>query len=98
VFKLRDVLVVDDDADHACMIARELRTRHHVRIAIGLRDAVHELTRKVPEVIICAFDMPPYRGDALLAMIAREHPEVRRILFDRRPTDAAALLAAIGDE
>ena len=96
--KLRDVLVVDDDTEHACMIARTLRARHHVRIAVGLRDAVHELMRKVPDVIVCAFDMPPYRGDALLAMIAREHPEVRRILFDQRPTDAVALLAAIGDE
>ena len=98
MFKLRDVLVVDDDAEHACSIARVLRSRHHVRIAMGLRDAVHELARKVPDVIICAFDMPPYRGDVLLDMIASEHPEVQRILFEKRPTDAVALLAAIGDE
>lgn len=64
---------------------------------MGLRDAVHELARKVPDVIICAFDMPPYRGDALLDMIASEHPEVRRILFEERPTDAVALLEAIED-
>ena len=42
--------------------------------------------------------MPPYRGDALLAMVAGEHPAVKRILFKRarmgRPTLAAPL--AIG--
>ena len=96
--KLRDVLVVDDDTEHACRLARGLRSRHHVRIAIGLRDAIHEIARRVPDIIICAYDMPPFRGDVLLDMIAREHPDVRRLLFDRRPTDAAAVLAAIGED
>jgi hypothetical protein len=32
--------------------------------------------------------MPPFSGDALLAMIAREHPEVRRILLSRTPAVA----------
>jgi DNA-binding NtrC family response regulator len=88
-----DVLVVDDDVAEACAVARVLRKRHLVRIAVGLRDAVHEIAKRVPDVIIAAYEMPPYRGDALLAMVADEHPEVRRILFKHarlgRPTLAA---------
>ena len=80
-----DVLVVDDDVEDASAVAKLLRQRHSVRIAVGLREAVHEVAKKIPDVVICAYEMPPYRGDALLAMIAREHPEVRRILFSRIP-------------
>ncbi len=109
----QDVLIVDDDVVHASAIAKMLRSRYAVRIAVGLRDAVHEVAARVPHVIVCAYEMPPFRGDALLAMIAREHPEVRRVLFSRGPVQAAidavhavlsrpverqALLAAIADE
>ena len=110
--KFLDVLVVDDDVEQACVVARVLRARHKVRIAVGLRDAVHEIARSVPDIIMCAHEMPPYRGDALLAMIASEHPRgaacavhrsatgARR--WDRargraKPVDAAELLAAIGE-
>ncbi|MGZ3426218.1 MAG: response regulator [Polyangia bacterium] len=85
MIKFLDVLVVDDDVEEACAMARLLRQRHLVRIAVGLREAVHEIAKKVPDVVICAHEMPPYRGDALLAMIAREHPHVRRVLFSRIP-------------
>ena len=81
--KFLDVLVVDDDVEEACVVARLLRARHSVRIAVGLRDAVHAIAQRVPDVIVCAHEMPPYRGDAFLAMIASEHPEVRRVLFSR---------------
>jgi DNA-binding NtrC family response regulator len=112
--KLLDVLIVDDDVEKACSLARLLRSRHFVRIAVGLREAVHAVAYKVPDAIVCALDMPPYRGDALLAMVAREHPEVRRVLYGgshvslartgsahaiiERPHDAAALLAAIAED
>lgn len=77
--------MVDDDVEHACTLARVLRARYFVRIAVGLRDAVHEIAKKVPDAILCAVDMPPFRGDALLSMIASEHPAVRRILYSRTP-------------
>lgn len=91
-----------------------LRERHLVRIAIGLRDAVHEIARRVPDVVVCALDMPPFCGDALLSMVASEHPSVRRILLGApdvrpitpdaahavvtRPLQPSALLAAIQDD
>jgi response regulator RpfG family c-di-GMP phosphodiesterase len=98
VVKSLDVLVVDDDVADACAVARVLRQRHLVRIAVGLRDAVHEVAKRVPDVIIAAFEMPPYRGDALLAMVAREHPHVRRILFKHSRRGRAVLAAPLSDD
>ncbi|MDB4965813.1 MAG: hypothetical protein JWN44_1502 [Myxococcales bacterium] len=94
MLKSLDVLVVDDDVGDACAVARVLRQRHLVRIAVGLREAVHEVSKRVPDVIVAAFEMPPYRGDALLAMVAREHPHVRRILFKHARRGRAAMAAA----
>jgi DNA-binding NtrC family response regulator len=111
--ELQDVLIVDDDVVHASTIAKILRTRYAVRIAVGLRDAVHELARRVPQVMVCALELPPFRGDTLLAMVAREHPHVRRVLFAHArveaglaavhavlewPVKPAALFAAIGED
>jgi response regulator RpfG family c-di-GMP phosphodiesterase len=98
VLKSLDVLVVDDEVEDACTVARVLRQRHRVRIAIGLRDAIHEVAKRVPDVIIAAFEMPPYRGDALLAMVAREHPGVRRILFKHARRGRAVMAAPLATD
>ena len=89
--KFLDVLVVDDDVEQACVVARMLRSKHFVRIAVGLRDAVHAIAQRVPDVVVGAYDMPPFRGDALLAMIASEHPEVRRVLAGPAPAGSLAV-------
>lgn len=76
-----DVLLVNDCEEACRTLADSLRGRFGVRVAIGLRDAVSELVRQVPDAIVCNVELPPYRGDVLLSMVAREHPEVRRILW-----------------
>jgi DNA-binding NtrC family response regulator len=76
-----DVLLVDDDEQVRGPVAELLSVRHEVRVASGLRDAVDQLVKRVPDAIICDFDLPPYRGDVFLALVAREHPEVRRVLY-----------------
>ena len=76
-----DVLLVNDCEEAGRALADSLRGRVGVRVATGLRDAVDELVRQVPDAIVCNVELPPYRGDVLLSMVAREHPEVRRILW-----------------
>jgi hypothetical protein len=76
-----DVLVVDDDVGTLQAAGRSLAVRHAVRQVIGLRLAVDEVVRRVPDALVAAYDLTPYRGDALLAMIAREHPQVLRVLL-----------------
>jgi DNA-binding NtrC family response regulator len=75
-----DVLLVNDCEQTSRLLADGLSERFGVRVASGLRDAVDQLVRRVPDAIVCNLELPPYRGDVLLSMVAREHPEVRRIL------------------
>jgi CheY-like chemotaxis protein len=75
-----DVLVVNDSVETSEPLVELLRPVHEVRVANGLREAVDQLVTRVPDAIVCHLHLPPYRGDVLLAMVAREHPSVRRVL------------------
>jgi len=78
--KLNVLLVIDNEIA-ARAITQQLGARCEVRTATNLREAIDELVRRVPDTIVTKLDLPPYRGDVLLSMVAREHPHVRRILF-----------------
>jgi DNA-binding NtrC family response regulator len=106
-----DVLVVNDGRILPQVVER-LRPMHEVRVANSLRDVVDELVRRVPDVMVSHLELPPYRGDVLLAMVAREHPHVRRVLLIGDSniedclsgvahvtlTDPDAILAALGED
>jgi DNA-binding NtrC family response regulator len=79
--KRLDVLLVDDDEDVLLATAALISQNHEVRAVSGLREAMYALVARVPDAIVCDLDLDPFRGDALLALIAREHPEVRRVLY-----------------
>ena len=76
-----NVLLVNDDRSVSEPMAAALRQRHEVRVAAGLSAAVAELVWRPPDAIVCDVDLGPYTGDALLAMVARELPQVRRVLY-----------------
>jgi DNA-binding NtrC family response regulator len=79
--KRLDVLLVDDDEDVLIATQALLERVHNVRAVGSFREALDELIRQVPDAIVCDLELAPYRGDALLAMVAREHPQVRRVLY-----------------
>ncbi len=76
-----DVLLVNEDRSVCEPLAAQLGQRHEVRVAVGLRAAINELVQRAPDAIVCDLDLTPYSGDALLAMVARELPQVRRVLY-----------------
>ena len=76
-----DVLLVKDDEGACREIARHLGGRFGVRVATGLRDAIEQLVRRVPDAVVCSLELPPFRGDAFLSMVAEEHPHVWRVLL-----------------
>jgi CheY-like chemotaxis protein len=78
--KLNVLLVIDNEVAARAM-TKQLSARCEVRTASNLREAIDELVRRVPDTIVTKLELPPYRGDVLLSMVAREHPGVRRILF-----------------
>ena len=80
------VLLVDDDVDVLESLADWLGRRHEVRIATGFAAAMAALVDGPDfDVVITDYDMPPYRGDDLLAIVAARWPRVCRILHSGTP-------------
>lgn len=80
------VLLVDDDLDVLESLRAWLRREHDVKVASGFPEAMAALIDgPVPDVIITDYDMPPYHGDDLLAVVAARFPNVCRILYTGSP-------------
>jgi CheY-like chemotaxis protein len=76
------VLLVDDDSDVLDSLRAWLMREHEVRVAGGFPEAMAALVDgPVPDVVITDYDMPPFHGDDLLAVIAARFPTVCRILY-----------------
>jgi CheY-like chemotaxis protein len=74
------ILVVDNET--ATAIANELVLwGHEVAIALDPGAAVRLLSSWQPDVVMARLEMPPSRGDALMDLVAREFPLVRRVLY-----------------
>jgi DNA-binding NtrC family response regulator len=79
------VLVVDDDTDVRESVSEWLATEHVVLQAAGVPEALALVGREHPDVVIVDFEMPPYRGDDLLATIAERYPHVGRFMHTGSP-------------
>jgi DNA-binding NtrC family response regulator len=77
------ILLVDDNRDELESVADWLRMRrHHVQMAHGFANAVAALaTGGAPDVVISDYDMPPYKGTDLLAIVAARYPGAFRVLY-----------------
>jgi DNA-binding NtrC family response regulator len=83
---MANVLVVDDDPDLLDVIALWLRREHHVRTASGFPEAIAALIEgPLPDVVVSDYDLAPYCGDDLLAVVAVRFPSVWRILYTGTP-------------
>jgi CheY-like chemotaxis protein len=82
------VLLVDDDTDLLDVLATVLSSDHHVRVAIGVPQAIALLAHgPLPDVVITDFNLPPHSADELLELIAARYPQVRRILHTSTSRD-----------
>jgi DNA-binding NtrC family response regulator len=75
-----NILIVEDDPDLARATARQLRP-HAVRIAATIGDAEQEIAAQVPDAMICDYELSVGTCEALLEMVTREHPQIRRVLY-----------------
>jgi DNA-binding NtrC family response regulator len=89
------VLIVDDDADVRESLAEWLAREHVVSQAAGVPEALVLLRREVPDVVICDFEMPPYRGDDFLATIADRYPHIGRFMHTGSSGSALGFAHAI---
>jgi two-component system response regulator HupR/HoxA len=91
------VLVLDDDPAAAQSIARVLKMlRRPTVVATTAAEAFELLRTRTISAIVSDERMPLIRGSKLLEVIARRHPEVRRILMTGH-VDRAAVATAVND-
>ena len=74
------VLIVDDDVDVRESLADWLGREHVVCQAAGVPEALLLVGREHPDVVVSDFEIPPYRGDDLLATIAEQYPHIGRFM------------------
>jgi DNA-binding NtrC family response regulator len=86
---------VDDDLDVRESLCDWLSREHEVRQAATVPDALAIIEKQPPEVLIVDFELAPYRGDDLLALVAEQHPEVGRIMLTGSPCRALGFAFSI---
>ncbi|HEY2745215.1 MAG TPA: response regulator [Polyangia bacterium] len=89
------VLLVDDDEDVRESLSDWLGREHDVRQAASVPEALSILERAKPDVLVVDFEIPPYRGDDFLALVAERHPEIGRFMFTGSPGRALGFAYSI---
>jgi DNA-binding NtrC family response regulator len=89
------VLVIDDDTDVRDSLGEWLMREHEVRRAASVPDALVELEREVPDAVVIDFELPPYRGDDFLALVAERHPRCGRFMLTGSPGRALGFAYSI---
>jgi hypothetical protein len=76
-----DLLLVDDEPRFARGFQRSLSQAHSVRIAHSKKEALEELQRKVPNVLVCDYQVDWQSTEDLLQYVKDNYPSVRRVLY-----------------
>ena len=74
------VLVVSEDPAVATAAEQRIRERHQVRVTRSAREAMAEMKREVPDVVLCDQALTPVSADELFEIMATFYPKVRRVL------------------
>ena len=89
------VLVVDDDTDVRDSLGEWLMREHEVRRAASVPEAMDAIAAEEPDAIITDFELPPYRGDDFLALVAERHPRCGRFMLTGSPGKALGFAYSI---
>jgi two-component system response regulator YesN len=76
----RDVLILDDEPLIVRMLARLLRPRHVVRLARTPEEAQALLEQRLPDVLLCDFQLERCTTTQLLRQVKARWPQVRCVL------------------
>lgn len=88
------VLLVDDDPAVLDGLARALhREPYRILRAASADEAAQILSSEPVDLIVCDEQMPGMPGSEFLARVAREYPDVMRIMLTGNPSLPAALRA-----
>jgi DNA-binding NtrC family response regulator len=88
------VLLVDDEPKVLGALGRVLRDEPYEILTAGNAEEAAQVLRAMPvDLIVCDEEMPGMQGTEFLALVARDYPDVVRIVLTGRPTLPAALRA-----
>src|SRR5438270_14070614 len=89
------IMVVDDDTDLRESCSDWLLREYAVCQAASVPDALALMPRERPDIVVVDFELPPYRGDDFLALLAEEHPHVGRFMLTGSPGRALGFAYSI---
>jgi len=76
-----DILVVDKHPLVARGIRRLLAEEHDVRLALSVEQALSEIARRSPDVVVCDHDIGCDESVTFLRRLSEEHANIRRVLY-----------------
>ena len=89
------VLVIDDDTDVRESLGEWLMREHEVHRAASVPEAMEAIALEEPDAVIVDFELPPYRGDDFLALVAERHPRCGRFMLTGSPGRALGFAYSI---
>ncbi len=82
-----NILVLDDDSDITALLVDLLESRFIVRTAHSETEAIRAIQQRLPDVFLSDYHLGATTSEALLRVVARRFPAVRRILMSAAPED-----------
>lgn len=77
---MKSILVIDDDPLVASLMQRMLQADDwNIRLAQNGRDAIEQIGRQVPDLIITDIVMPDMEGLEIIAGLKKTHPQIHII-------------------
>jgi two-component system, NtrC family, response regulator GlrR len=84
------ILVVDDDVDLVRLFARILtRAGYPVRTAADGEEALAAIATELPSLVLTDLQMPRLPGQALIAQLQRQYPQVHIVVMSALGSSAA---------
>ena len=76
-----DILIVEDEPKMARGVQRSLSASHDVRIAGSKAEAMEEIRRCPPDILLCDHRLEWQKTDDLFEHVRDNYPRVRRVLY-----------------
>lgn len=77
---MKSILVIDDDPLVGNLVQRMLRSDDwNVRLARDGRDAMDQVNREAPDLIVTDIIMPDMEGLEIISALQKSHPQIRII-------------------
>src|SRR5947207_10918071 len=93
-----DIIVADDNSVLLNVLSETLEEcGYSVRSAIGGLEALTEIRRRAPDILLSDLNMPRMSGFELLSIVRRRHPKIKVIVMSASYPKEIALQVVAAD-